>query len=77
MTRTDVVNGTSTITRSFDGDRGFVVTFFNNPVFAGGQGCTPGYWRQEHHFDSSYDYAPSELALQRREPVAQSAPDSR
>lgn len=29
----------------------------------GGQGCTPGYWKQSHHFDSwaATGYAPSEL----------------
>lgn len=25
-----------------------------------GQGCTPGYWRQEHHFDSWVNYSPSD-----------------
>ncbi len=24
----------------------------------GGQGCTPGYWRQEHHYDSWQGFAP-------------------
>ncbi|MFO7545302.1 MAG: hypothetical protein R6W77_07375, partial [Trueperaceae bacterium] len=27
----------------------------------GTEGCTPGYWRQEHHFDSWTGYAPEEL----------------
>lgn len=27
----------------------------------GGQGCTPGYWRQEHHFDSWVGYVPTQL----------------
>lgn len=27
----------------------------------GGEGCTPGYWRQEHHFDSWTGYAPGDL----------------
>ncbi len=26
----------------------------------GGQGCTPGYWRQQHHFDSWMNYSPSD-----------------
>lgn len=26
----------------------------------GGQGCTPGYWRQDHHFDSWVNYSPSD-----------------
>lgn len=25
-----------------------------------GQGCTPGYWRQDHHFDSWTTYSPSD-----------------
>ena len=27
----------------------------------GGEGCTPGYWRQSQHFDSWTGYAPSDL----------------
>ncbi|HYW32587.1 MAG TPA: hypothetical protein VE869_13905 [Gemmatimonas sp.] len=27
----------------------------------GGQGCTPGYWKQEQHFDSWVTYAPTQL----------------
>lgn len=27
----------------------------------GGEGCTPGYWRQPHHFDSWVDYEPGDL----------------
>ena len=26
----------------------------------GGQGCTPGYWRQDHHFDSWVGYLPTQ-----------------
>jgi len=26
----------------------------------GNQGCTPGYWRQTHHYDSWFGYAPSD-----------------
>lgn len=34
-------------------DSGFLVEFINTEVFVpGGEGCTPGYWRQSHHFDS-------------------------
>jgi hypothetical protein len=28
------------------------------PPPGGGQGCTPGYWRQEHHYDSWTGYTP-------------------
>lgn len=31
------------------------------PRAVGGEGCTPGYWRQEHHFGSWTGYAPSDL----------------
>jgi hypothetical protein len=38
------------------GDAGNVtVTFYNRalpPPPSGGEGCTPGYWKQSHHFDS-------------------------
>ncbi len=27
---------------------------------AGGKGCTPGYWKQSHHFDSWVGYSPSD-----------------
>ena len=30
------------------------------PTPSGGEGCTPGYWRQDHHFDSWVGYAPSD-----------------
>lgn len=33
-------------------DNGFVVEFINTEFLGGGEGCTPGYWKQEHHFDS-------------------------
>ncbi|MDX1578099.1 MAG: hypothetical protein R3266_06425 [Gemmatimonadota bacterium] len=34
-------------------DNGFLVEFINTEIFVpGNEGCTPGFWRQEHHFDS-------------------------
>jgi cysteine-rich repeat protein len=27
----------------------------------GGEGCTPGYWKQPHHFDSWVTYAPTDV----------------
>ena len=30
------------------------------PPPAGGQGCTPGYWKQPHHFDSWVGYSPTD-----------------
>lgn len=35
---------------------GFLVTFTNYPA----QGCTPGYWKQEQHFDSWVSYSPGD-----------------
>jgi hypothetical protein len=40
---------------------GFVITFTNDqpdPPTGGNQGCTPGYWKQNQHFDSWTAYAP-------------------
>jgi hypothetical protein len=31
------------------------------PPPQGGQGCTPGYWKQPHHFDSWQGYTPTQL----------------
>lgn len=30
------------------------------PPPTGGEGCTPGYWKQSHHFDSWVGYAPNQ-----------------
>lgn len=43
-------------------DNGFLVEFVNTEIIAppGNEGCTPGYWRQAHHFDSyPTGFAPS------------------
>lgn len=41
---------------------GVVAEFFNARDNAGGQGCTPGYWKQPQHFDSwPTPYTPSTL----------------
>jgi len=48
------------------GLRGAVVTFFNSPLAPppppedGDEGCTPGYWKQPHHFDSWVGYSPTQ-----------------
>lgn len=44
----------------------FKVTAFekNNEKYCkpvGGQGCTPGYWKQRHHFDSWVSYEPGDI----------------
>ncbi len=33
-------------------DNGFLVEFTNTLIPRGNEGCTPGYWKQSHHFDS-------------------------
>ena len=42
--------------------RGVMFEFFNSivPPPPGGEGCTPGYWRQPHHFDSWEGYLPGD-----------------
>ena len=41
---------------------GILLEFFNSqiPVTGGGEGCTPGYWKQPHHFDSWVGYTPGQ-----------------
>jgi hypothetical protein len=51
------------------GPQGILAQFYNVPVPPppppppppGGEGCTPGYWKQAHHFDSWVGYAPTDL----------------
>ena len=46
---------TATATAYVNGDMARTVTFTNDftpPPVVGGEGCTPGYWKQDHHFDS-------------------------
>jgi hypothetical protein len=44
-------------------ERATKITFFysQTPTTGGGEGCTPGYWKQEHHFDSWVGYSPDQL----------------
>jgi hypothetical protein len=48
-------------TGTVDNTQGFLVTFTNmvTPT-GGGEGCTPGYWKQPQHFDSWVGYAPGD-----------------
>ena len=53
------------VTGLVDGATGSGVTaFFTNtevpPPPTGDMGCTPGYWRQPHHYDSWMDFAPTD-----------------
>lgn len=44
-------SGTNGATGAINGTNGVLVEFTNTFV-GGGEGCTPGYWKQEQHFDS-------------------------
>ena len=44
------------------GNTGQLVIFTNTLIPTGGEGCTPGYWKQEQHFDSWSTYTPGQLA---------------
>lgn len=46
-----------------DNDVGILVEFFNSaiPTTGGGEGCTPGYWKQSQHFDSWVGYTQNQL----------------
>lgn len=41
-----------TVSIDLTDDHSFTVTYENIMVPTGGEGCTPGYWKQSHHFDS-------------------------
>ena len=44
------------------GRRGVVAKYYNSAIpTGGGEGCTPGYWKQPQHFDSWTGYAPTDL----------------
>jgi hypothetical protein len=74
--RTTLANGSTTseapvtsntATGAVGGDRGILVVFTNTalpppPPPPGDEGCTPGYWKQAHHFDSwTAPYTPTTL----------------
>ncbi|HSJ65177.1 MAG TPA: hypothetical protein VK922_14900 [Gemmatimonadaceae bacterium] len=61
---TTTITGTSSATANYGIESGTVLIFYNTPAPppGGGEGCTPGYWRQSHHFDSyPAGYAPTML----------------
>lgn len=59
-TLTDVESATVTASDVSGAAIWFKFAFADIPN-GGGEGCTPGYWRQEHHFDSWTDYAPEDM----------------
>ena len=42
---------------SFD----WITAALSVPLSGGGEGCTPGYWKQKHHFDSWVNFEPTDL----------------
>lgn len=70
-TRTQAVTTTepsvsgNTAVGTASGDRGQLIAFTNTQVQqppGGGEGCTPGYWKQDQHFDSwTAPFTPSTL----------------
>jgi hypothetical protein len=58
-TTSSFTNGSSFLVK---GNLGYVILVKNrieDPP-GGGQGCTPGYWRQDHHYDSWTGYTPGQ-----------------
>jgi hypothetical protein len=54
--------GTNTASGIAMRSKGVIFTFYNSDGNGGGgQGCTPGYWKQPHHFDSWVGYSPDQL----------------
>jgi hypothetical protein len=41
---------------SFD----WIAAALSAPPVSGGEGCTPGYWKQKHHFDSWVNFSPDD-----------------
>ena len=58
---TSTINGFSYL--GADNDVGILVEFYNSqiPTTGGGEGCTPGYWKQTQHFDSWVGYTQNQL----------------
>jgi hypothetical protein len=64
--RLDVVTGTNEVTVTADFHAGKTLKVYNGikrtppPPPTGIAGCTPGYWKQKHHFDSWVGYGQSD-----------------
>lgn len=55
-------SGNSITVANMSFNRGAYVSIYNTEVpDGGGEGCTPGYWRQEQHYDSWVGYSPTQL----------------
>lgn len=51
----------SMVTLATDDSNDLTIDFGFVALAGGGQGCTPGYWRQPHHFDSWKWYSPTDM----------------
>jgi hypothetical protein len=56
----DQLTATTTVTDRFHFDQIRVIGHCPPPPPTGDQGCTPGYWKQAHHFDSWVGFAPTQ-----------------
>lgn len=55
------VYGTNTVTiEGLDNTTDATAKFFNSETPPMGEGCTPGYWRQDQHFDNWTGYSPTD-----------------
>lgn len=65
--RLPTITGTNEVRTYTFRSKGAIATFYNSlvpppPPPEGGQGCTPGYWKQSQHFDSwTAPYTPNTL----------------
>lgn len=57
------ITGTNTVTMEVNFAVGGTIYFKNvgSPDRTGTAGCTPGYWKQRHHYDSWVGYSPDQL----------------
>jgi hypothetical protein len=60
ITGTNVVPQQAVFGNDGGGPNGVLVEFYNSRP-TGGEGCTPGYWKQPHHFDSWVGALPDDL----------------
>lgn len=60
VTSTEKLTGVSGLTVEVVPTKGHEITFYNSEVPLI-EGCTPGYWKQPHHFDSWVGYTPNTL----------------
>lgn len=56
----DQLTATTTVNDRFHFDQIRVISECPPPPPPGDEGCTPGYWKQAHHFDSWAGFAPSD-----------------